>query len=83
MSSGALRGLLTASLADPFFGSIAAATRRDHPSDHRPAGDQAVRRVRACRGFPAVDRIAVPVLLVTATGREAEAAAAAHRRPDR
>ena len=74
-SSGALRGLLTAALADPFFASIAAARGS---ISHRVTGPPAIRPFVAAAlaaGVPG-STDAVPVLLVTATGREAEAAAA-------
>ena len=75
MSSGALRGLLTAAAADPFFASLKEATGA---ITHRVTGPPAIRPfvvARAGRRLPGSP--AVPVLLVTATGREAEAAAAA------
>ncbi|MET0863622.1 MAG: CarD family transcriptional regulator, partial [Nakamurella sp.] len=76
MSSGALRGLLTAALADPFFGSLRAASGA---ITHRVTGPASIRpfvaSALAC-GFAESDG-GVPVLLVTATGREAEAAVAA------
>ena len=75
MSSGALRGLLTAALADPFFASITAASGS---ITHRVTGPPAIRPFVAAAlaaGLPGSDRT-VPVLLVTATGREAEAAVA-------
>ena len=74
MSSGALRGLLTAALADPYFASINEAVGA---ITHRVTGPAAVRPFVAASmaaGFP---ESGVPVLLVTATGREAEAAVAA------
>ena len=75
MSSGALRGLLTAALADPFFSSIFAARGS---ITHRVTGPPAIRPFVAAAlaaGRPGAGD-PVPVLLVTATGREAEAAAA-------
>ena len=70
-----MRGLLTAALADPYFASIAAARGS---ITHRVTGPPAIRPFVAAAlaaGLPgSVDP--APVLLVTATGREAEAAAA-------
>ncbi len=76
MSSGALRGLLTAALADPFFGSLRASTGA---ITKRVTGPPAIRPFVAAAlaaGFPESED-GVPVLLVAATGREAEAAVTA------
>ncbi|HEY5881122.1 MAG TPA: DEAD/DEAH box helicase, partial [Nakamurella sp.] len=73
MSSGALRGLLAAVAADPFFASLKESTGA---ITHRVTGPPAIRPFVAgtlASGFPDAG---VPVLLVTATGREAEAAVA-------
>src|SRR6476469_5656979 len=76
VSDGALRGLLAAALADPFFGSLRSATgsitrRMTGPASIRPFVAAAL-----ADGFAKSDGSrGVPVLLVTATGREAEAAA--------
>ena len=75
MSSGALRGLLAAALADPFFRSLRDATGA---ITNTVTGPPAIRPFVAsalASGF-ADSTGGVPVLLVTATGREAEAAAA-------
>ena len=80
MSSGALRGLLTAALADPFFGSLRASTGA---ITHSVIGPPSIRPFVAsalAAGFaePGADSVGgVPVLLVAATGREAEAAVTA------
>lgn len=73
MSSGALRGLLSAVAADPFFAALKEASGA---ITHRVTGPPAIRPFVAgtlAAGFPGSG---VPVLLVTATGREAEAAVA-------
>jgi transcription-repair coupling factor (superfamily II helicase) len=73
VSSGALRGLLSAVADDPFFASLREATGA---ITHRVTGPPAIRPFvvgALAAGFP--DN-GVPVLLVTATGREAEAAVA-------
>ncbi len=75
MNSGALRGLLTAALDDPFFGSMRAASGA---ITHSVTGPPSIRPFAAGALAADVDASAgVPVLLVTATGREAEAAVAA------
>src|SRR6478752_2768893 len=77
VSDGALRGLLAAALADPFFGSLRSATgsitrQVTGPPSIRPFVVGAL-----ADGFAeSAGSSGVPVLLVTATGREAEAAAA-------
>ena len=56
MSSGALRGLLAAALADPFFGSMRAATGA---ITHRVTGPPSIRPFVAAAlagGFPESDR---------------------------
>src|SRR6478752_3579905 len=77
VSDGALRGLLAAALADPFFGSLRSATGS---ITRRVTGPPSIRPFVAAAladGFPqSAGSSGVPVLLVTATGREAEAAAA-------
>src|SRR6476469_3920308 len=77
VSDGALRGLLAAALADPFFGSLRSATGS---ITRRVTGPQSIRPfvVAALAGGFAESGGSggVPVLLVTATGREAEAAVA-------
>ncbi len=73
MSSGSLRGLLSAVAADPFFAGVTQATG---DITHRVTGPPAIRPFvvgALVAGYP--DQ-GVPVLLVTATGREAEAAVA-------
>lgn len=73
MSSGSLRGLLAAVSADPFFAAMNEATGS---ITHRVTGPPAIRPFVAgtlAAGYPDAG---VPVLLVTATGREAEAAVA-------
>jgi len=75
VSSGALRGLLTAALDDPFFAAIAAASGS---ITHRVTGPPAIRpfvTAALAAGLPGSEA-GVPVLLVTATGREAEGAVA-------
>ncbi len=73
MNNGALRGLLTAASADPFFVAIGAAAGS---VTHRITGPASIRPfVAAALAAPDQDP-GVPVLLVTATGREAEAALA-------
>ncbi|WP_420120755.1 transcription-repair coupling factor [Nakamurella sp.] len=74
MGSGSLRGLLSAVAADPFFVAVKQATGA---VTHRLTAPPAVRPFvvsALAAGYPADG---VPVLLVTATGREAEAAVAA------
>ncbi len=77
MSDGALRGLLAAALDDPFFGSLRSATGSIF---RRVTGPPSIRPFVAAAladGFAqSAGSSGVPVLLVTATGREAEAAAA-------
>ncbi len=73
MSSGALRGLLTAVAGDPLFAGLKDATGA---ITHRVTGPPSIRPFvvgTLAAGFPDGG---VPVLLVTATGREAEAAVA-------
>ncbi|ACV80804.1 transcription-repair coupling factor [Nakamurella multipartita DSM 44233] len=73
MSSGSLRGLLAAVSADPFFAAMNEATGS---ITHRVTGPPAIRPFvvgTLAAGYPDAG---VPVLLVTATGREAEAAVA-------
>ena len=73
MSSGSLRGLLSAVAADPFFAALRDASGA---ITHRVTGPPSIRPFvvgALAAGFPGAG---VPVLLVTATGREAEAAVA-------
>ncbi len=100
MGSGALRGLLTAAAADPYFQAVTAATgsithQITGPASIRPfvvgalvtggsgvtgaSGDASASGVTGASGDTGASGATgsgVPVLLVTATGREAEAAAA-------
>ena len=74
VNGGALRGLLAAAAADPFFTAIGETAGS---ITHRITGPASIRPFVA--GVLAAPEIGagVPVLLVTATGREAEAAVAA------
>lgn len=74
MGSGSLRGLLSAVAADPFFAAIRQATGA---ITHRVTGPPAIRPFVVGALAAGLPNAGVPVLLVTATGREAEAAVAA------
>ena len=73
MNSGALRGLLTAAVADPFFSSI---TEAIGSITYKMTGPPAIRPFVAAAIAAGLPDRSAPVLLVTATGREAEAAVA-------
>jgi transcription-repair coupling factor (superfamily II helicase) len=74
---GALRGLLAAALADPFFGSLRSATGSITRAVTGPSSIRPFVAATLADGFAeSGGSRGVPVLLVTATGREAEAAAA-------
>ena len=77
MSLGALRGLLAAALDDPFFGSLRSATGSITRAITGPSSIRPFVAAALADGFAeSGGSRGVPVLLVTATGREAEAAAA-------
>ena len=74
MKDGALRGLLASAASDPFFAAIREATGS---ITHRITGPGSVRPfVAGVLAMAADASPGVPVLLVTATGREAEVAVA-------
>lgn len=73
MSSGALRGLLSAALADPYFAAIREASGAITNALTGPPSIRPFVASALAAGFPE-SMGGVPVLLVTATGREAEAA---------
>ena len=74
MNNATLRGLLAAAAADPFFTAIREAAGS---ITHRITGPAAIRPYVAGVLAAGEPKTGVPVLLVTATGREAEAAVAA------
>jgi len=74
VNNATLRGLLAAAAADPFFTAIREAAGS---ITHRITGPAAIRPFVAGVLAAGEPKTGVPVLLVTATGREAEAAVAA------